>query len=114
MDEVTENNQTRLTFLDLDLARQLFGEHNSNLKRIADTIDVSIHARGNSILIQGDTVKRSLAQNILKQLYSLLKDKFPVYPNDVDYAIRILSGDDRIKLKDIFLDTVYITSKKRM
>ena len=103
MDEVTENNQTRLTFLDIDLARQLFGEHNSNLKRIADAIDVSIHARGNSILIQGDTVARSLAKNVLKQLYGLLKDKYPVYPNDVDYAIRILSGDDRIKIKDIFL-----------
>ncbi|MBW1726199.1 MAG: PhoH family protein [Deltaproteobacteria bacterium] len=113
MDEITENNQIRLTFLDLDLARQLFGEHNSNLKRIADTIDVSIHARGNTVFIQGDTVTRSLAKNILKQLYGLLKDKYPIYPNDIDYAVRILSGDDRINLKDIFLNTVYITSKKR-
>ena len=113
MDEITENNQIRLTFLDLDLARQLFGEHNSNLKRIADTIDVSIHARGNTVFIQGDIVTRSLAKNILKQLYGLLKDKYPIYPNDIDYAVRILSGDDRIKLKDIFLNTVYITSKKR-
>jgi len=113
MDEITENNQIRLTFLDIDLARQLFGEHNINLKRIADTIDVSIHARGNTVFIQGDTVARSLAKNILKQLYGLLKDKYPIYPNDIDYAVRILSGDDRIKLKDIFLDTVYITSKNR-
>jgi len=112
MDEVTENNQTRLTFSDIDLARQLFGEHNSNLKRIADTIDVSIHARGNTIFIQGDSVTESLAKNILKQLYGLLKEKYPIYPNDIDYAIRILSENDRIKLKDIFLDTVYITSKK--
>jgi phosphate starvation-inducible protein PhoH and related proteins len=113
MDEVTENNQTRLTFSDIDLAKHLFGEHNSNLKRIADEIDVSIHARGNTILVQGDTVKRSLAENILKQLYGLLKDKYPVYPKDVDYAIRILSGDDRINLKEIFLDTVFMASKKR-
>ena len=112
MDEVTENNQTRLTFSDIDLARQLFGEHNGNLKRIADTIDISIHARGNTIFIQGDSVTESLAKNILKQLYGLLKEKYPIYPNDIDYAIRILSENDRIKLKDIFLDTVYITSKK--
>jgi len=122
MDEVTENNQTRLTFSDIDLARQLFGEHNSYLKRIADAIDVSIHARGNTIFIQGDSVteslaknilkQESLAKNILKQLYGLLKEKYPIYPNDIDYAIRILSENDRIKLKDIFLDTVYITSKK--
>ena len=113
MDEVTENNKTRLTFSDIDLARQLFGEHNKNLQRIADAIDVSINARGNIVFIQGDSIAASLAKNILKQLYGLLKDGYPIYPNDIDYAVRILSGDDRIKLKDIFLDTVYITSKKR-
>lgn len=113
MDEVTENNKTRLTFSDIDLARQLFGEHNKNLQRIADAIDVSISARGNIVFIQGDSIAASLAKNILKQLYGLLKDRYPIYPNDIDYAVRILSGDDRIKLKDIFLDTVYITSKKR-
>ncbi len=113
MDEVTENNKTRLTFSDIDLARQLFGEHNKNLQRIADAIDVSINARGNIVFIQGDSIAASLAKNILKQLYGLLKDRYPIYPNDIDYAVRILSGDDRIKLKDIFLDTVYITSKKR-
>ena len=113
MDEVTENNKTRLTFSDIDLARQLFGEHNKNLQRIADAIDVSINARGNIVFIQGDSIAASLAKNILKQLYGLLKDGYPIYPNDIDYAVRILSADDRIKLKDIFLDTVYITSKKR-
>jgi phosphate starvation-inducible PhoH-like protein len=113
MDEVTENNKTKLTFSDIDLARQLFGEHNKNLQRIADAIDVSINARGNIVFIQGDSIAASLAKNILKQLYDLLKDRYPIYPNDIDYAVRILSGDDRIKLKDIFLDTVYITSKKR-
>ena len=113
MDEFTENDKTRLTFSDIDLARQLFGEHNGNLQRIADAIDVSINARGNIVFIQGDSIAASLAKNILKQLYGLLKDKYPIYPNDIDYAVSILSGDDRIKLKDIFLDTVYITSKKR-
>ena len=113
MDESTKNNQTKLTFSDVDQARQLFGEYNSNLKRIADAIDVSIHARGNTVFIQGDSIAASLAKNILKQLYGLLEENYPIYPNDVDYAVRILSGDDRIKIKDIFLDTVYITSKKR-
>ena len=33
--------------------------------------------------------------------------------SDVDYAIRILSGDSRAKLQDIFLDTIYISAHKR-
>jgi len=113
MDVISENNKTRLIFSDINLASQLFGEYNSNLKRIAELTDVSIHARGNTIFIQGDSIAENLAKKILKQLYGLLKDGYPIYPNDVEYAVRILSEDDRIKLKDIFLDTVYITSKKR-
>jgi phosphate starvation-inducible PhoH-like protein len=102
MDVISENNKTRLIFSDINLASQLFGEYNSNLKRIAELTDVSIHASA-----------ENLAKKILKQLYGLLKDGYPIYPNDVEYAVRILSSDDRIKLKDIFLDTVYITSQKR-
>ena len=113
MDVISENNKTRLIFSDINLASQLFGEYNKNLKRIAELTDVSIHARGNTIFIQGDSIAENLAKKILKQLYDLLKDGYPIYPNDVEYAVRILSEDDRIKLKDIFLDTVYITSKKR-
>jgi phosphate starvation-inducible PhoH-like protein len=113
MGKISENNQSKLTFSDIELARQLFGEFNSNLQRIADALDVSINARGNTVFIQGDSIASSLAKNILNQLYGLLENSFPIYPNDVDYAVRILSEDDRIKLKDIFLDTVYVTSKKR-
>ncbi len=38
---------------------------------------------------------------------------YPVYASDVDYAIRILSGDNRARLQDIFLDTIYISAHKR-
>jgi phosphate starvation-inducible protein PhoH and related proteins len=113
MDVISENNKIRLVFSDTNLASQLFGEYNGNLKRIAELTDVSIHARGNTIFIQGDRIAASLAKKILKQLYDLLKDGYPIYQNDVDYAVRILSGDDRVNLKDIFLDTVYVTAKKR-
>ena len=101
MDVISENNKTRLIFSDINLASQLFGEYNKNLKRIAELTDVSIHARGNTIFIEGDSIAENLVKKILNQLYGLLKDGYPIYPNDVEYAVRILSEDDRIKLKDI-------------
>jgi len=113
LDETGDKHQVQQTFPDNNLARQLFGEHNSHLKRIADAVDLEIHARGNTVMIQGDPIDISLAQNILDQLYDLLKGKYPVYTKDIDYAIRVLSQDHRVNLKDLFLDTVYITSKKR-
>ena len=113
MDKLSENIQTKSTFSDIHLAKQLFGEYNTHLQLIADAVGVSIHARGNTVSITGDSIPSNLAKNILKQLYGLLKDSFPIYPTDVEHAVRILSEDDRTNLKDIFLDTVYITSKKR-
>lgn len=113
MNDNLNSKQIKLTFPDLDLSRQLFGEHNRNLQKIATAIGIRINTRGNSVYIDGDEIEARLAQNILEQLYGLLKENYPIYPNDVDYAIRVLSEDDRIRLKDIFLDTVYITAKKR-
>ena len=112
MEKHSDDKQTKLAFSDINLVKQLFGERNNNLKKIADATGVTISARGNTVFIHGDRVANKLAQNILKQLYSLLKNKYPVYPNDIDYAVRVLSEDDSIDLKSIFLDTVYITSKK--
>ncbi|MBU0995780.1 MAG: PhoH family protein [Proteobacteria bacterium] len=109
----TQHNRSELTFPDFDLARQLFGEHNSNLKRIGQAIDATINARGNTVLIEADVVTLGLAENILNQLYHILKEKFSLYPNDIDFAVRALKSDDRVKLKDIFLDTIFVTSKKR-
>ncbi len=107
-----DNNLTKLIFSDINLAKQLFGEHNSSLQRVADAVGVKIHARGNTAFIEGEIVASNLAQNVLKQLYGLIKENYPVYPNDIDYAVKLLSNHDHVKLKDIFLDTVYITTKK--
>ena len=112
MTNTSDNNQTELNFSNIDLTRQLFGEHNSNLQRIAEATDVTINARGGKVFIQGESFATDLAENVLNQLYHLLKEGYPVHVNDIDYAVRVLSGNDRANLKDIFLDTVYVTSKK--
>ena len=101
-----------LAFPDNEAARHLFGEHNSNLQRIATALDLHIHTRGGQVVIEGEPIIARLAENILKQLYELLESGYPIYPKDVDYAVRVLSENDRVRLKDIFLDTVFITAKK--
>ena len=111
-DREDEGRTLKLEMPDIGLALQLFGERNLNLKKIADALDIRVNARGSTVFIKGEELSSRLAQNILKQLYGLLEDKYPVHPNDVDYAINILSSDDRVSLKDIFQDTVYIKSKK--
>ena len=67
-----------------------------------------------TLLITGDQVERELAARVLKELYGLLENDYPIYASDVDYAVRILSRDRSAKLRDIFLDAIYITAHKRV
>ncbi len=105
--------KAKLTFADIELAKMLFGEHNAHLKRISKLLDVRINARGTTVHLSGDEVAVNLSCNTLEQLYGLIKEKFPVYLNDIDYAVRALSDDHKADLKNIFMDAVYVTSKKR-
>jgi phosphate starvation-inducible PhoH-like protein len=108
-----EERNTRIDFPDPHHFRDLLGQHDEHLKIIQRSLGVTLHARGSSIEVEGDPVDAELAAKLLKQLYGLLEKNYPVYGSDVDYAVRILSGDRRASLQDIFLDTIYISSHKR-
>ena len=105
---------THLEFNDPRLFRDLLGQHDEHIKIIQRCLGVKIHIRGSAIEIEGDPLEVELSTRVIKQLYGLLEKGYPVYSSDVDYAIRILSGDGRANLQDIFLDTIYISSHKHV
>jgi phosphate starvation-inducible PhoH-like protein len=109
-----EQQSEKVVFDDLQLANALFGAHNENLKRIAKTVGVKINAKGNALTIQGENIDIQLSRRVLNDLYHLLQKGYPLYPNDIDYALRILSDDWSVNLEEIFLDAVYISSKRKM
>ena len=91
----------------------LCGEHNTHLQLLEKKIGLSVNVRGNTINLQGGDWEIELAEKVLLQLYELIKNEYPIYVNDVDYALRILSSDISADLKKIFLDKVYISSHKK-
>jgi phosphate starvation-inducible PhoH-like protein len=111
--ENVDNSVVRISFDDDMLTRTLFGAHNKHLLLIEQAVGTKIHTRGTDIEIKGDQVAIGLTQKILDELYGLLIEGYPLYPTDIELAVRILSANDKANLKDIFLDTVYIASKKR-
>ena len=104
----------KITFTDNNLLRNLLGEHDRNIKLIEKFEPVKLTVHGNLLTITGDQLAADLIQNLIVQLYSLLEKGYPIYPADIDYAHRILSSDSSIDLEKIFLDTVFISSKKRI
>jgi phosphate starvation-inducible PhoH-like protein len=98
---------------DPTLLRSLLGEHDEHLKIVADATGADLVVRGSGIDARGDGVSAELAARVLRQLVELLMSNYPLYPSDVEYATRILSADRTAKLRDIFLDTIYISAHKR-
>ncbi len=103
----------RVHFEDTSAVKLLFGENDENLKLIEKYLDVRIHARGNALTITGDPIQKDLTERLLGELYEILRKGHPIYPSDILAAVRILSGNHAVKLQDILLDTIYISSKRR-
>ena len=104
----------KVVFDDLQTANALFGAHSENLRRIAKQVGVKINAKGNALTIQGDELEVHLSTRVLNDLYGLLKKGYPLYPSDIDYAIRMISDDRTVNLEDIFLDAIYISARKKV
>ena len=103
-----------ISFADNNLIRTLLGEYDKNIKLIEKLEPVKIVVRGNSVSVTGEHIPAELVENLIIQLYALLDKGYPIYPADIDYAHRILSSNSSINLERIFLDTVFISSKKRL
>jgi phosphate starvation-inducible protein PhoH and related proteins len=102
-----------LQFGNASLFRELLGQHDEHVKVLEKHLGVRIDVGQDLLTVSGDAVAAELGSRVLTQLYGLLEQGYPIYPSDVDYALRILSSDRNARLRDIFLDTVFISAHKR-
>jgi phosphate starvation-inducible PhoH-like protein len=108
------NGITReLNFEDNGVLKQLYGEHNENLKEIENLFKVRIYSRGGKLSLMGETEEVDSAQRFLNQIYRLISKGYSLDPGDIELAAGIVN-DDKIPLEDIFLDTVCISTRKRV
>ncbi len=93
----------------------LVGEREAHLRELAHVVrDISVSCRGNVVLVRGDPVGVALAVAVVEQLYELVEEGYPLFRADIDHAVRILRANRRARLKDIFLDAVYIAADRRV
>jgi phosphate starvation-inducible PhoH-like protein len=105
---------TELQFSNAAHFRELLGQHDEHIRLVERETGVRIDVGEQRLTFHGDAVETELARRVLGQLYNLLEQGYPIYASDVDYAVRILSGDRGANLRDIFLDTVFIAANKRI
>lgn len=113
-----ENKQTVITenvvLANNEVLRNLCGELDKNIKLIEKIAKVRLEVRGSTISVSGDRSSVLHIRNLLSQLNEISRKGYPLFPSDIEYAHRILSEDTTADLERIFLDTVFISSKKRI
>jgi phosphate starvation-inducible PhoH-like protein len=97
-----------------DVLRNLCGEQDNNIKLIEKFATVRLEVRGNTVSISGDRISVLHIRNLLSQLNEICRKGYLLFPSDIEYAHRMLSEDAAADLERIFLDTVFISSKKRI
>ncbi|MDG2305921.1 MAG: PhoH family protein [Candidatus Binatia bacterium] len=98
---------------DAALLPTLLGNHDEHIKIIAAETGADLVSHPSGIEVRGDDVQVELAARVVRQLVELLQQGYPLFPSDVEYAVRILSGDRNARLREIFLDTIFISAQKR-
>jgi phosphate starvation-inducible PhoH-like protein len=109
----TPNTTAQLTLADNALAQALFGEQGQNLRLIGRLLGVKLANRGNQVTMEGPGDQVKLASRVVEELYQLLETGYALAPQDVQHAVKILQGQEETAIKEIFLDTVYISAMKR-
>ncbi|HKL75864.1 MAG TPA: PhoH family protein [Halanaerobiales bacterium] len=93
------------------IARNLFGKKDKNLKVIEKELNVNMIARGNTIKITGDNKAVEDSSEIIEELLSITNKDKELTEREVNYAIELLQKDSSINLEDIFSEVLQMNFK---
>ena len=108
-----ERPPLRVSFDNIGAFQALVGEFSKNIKHLEKALRLSISVKGNTIAIYGESPNSDIAEQLLKQLYPLVRDGYPIHPADLDQGVRLLLRNREAKLKDILRETIFTSPGKR-
>ncbi len=114
-DTLKELNEitSEIIFEDNGAIMELYGEHNENLKEIENIFGVSINSRSGKIIIKGAKNEVEASTKFLNEIYNIITKGYKLELGDIEPAARLVI-EDKVSLEEIFLDTVCISTRKRI
>ena len=96
---------------DYQIARNLFGKKDKNLKIIEDELDIKVVARGNKIKMKGPGENVDNAGQVIEELLSITNKEKTLSQREVNYAVELLQKDSSINLENIFNEVLQMNFK---
>ncbi len=101
-----------LTVSDANVMQLLSGETDKNLRTIEKNLDIEIKHQAGELSISGQDADVDLAVDLLSQFKSLLEKGEHIFPGDMERALRMLSGNRKLRLEELFRDQLKIAGRK--
>jgi len=108
-----EKIEARIYIDDFEDVRNLFGNHDENIKLIEENSGVSIVTRGSEIVIIGDREKVKKTENLINNLMKIAKKGHVLTEQQVRYTMALADGGDSGRVVDLVDDNVCITARGR-
>jgi phosphate starvation-inducible PhoH-like protein len=97
---------------DPGVVQTLGGEFDNNFKIVERELGIKIARSHDGIILSGVDAEVDLARDLLEQLQALLLRGETIFPGDIERAIRMLSGNRKLRLEELFRDQVKIAGRK--
>lgn len=108
-----EEGFVKLSFDDTNVARNLFGPRDENIKYLRKYFNVKTSVRGNHLTIMGDKKEVENTNKVIGELQGIIKKGFIINPADIDHAVRYVAHT-RNTVEDLYKDQVYIFPSKKL
>ena len=101
-----DSTQRSITFADNHCAAALYGDRERHLRLVSAQLGVKVHARGNTVRLEGSAQDVERAANVLEELYGLVERGQSLRPVDVREAVRMLEQDPETNLSEVTRDVL--------
>ena len=89
--------------------KNIFGQFDSNVKKIEKTLNVTIVDRGEGVKIIGEKHSVEKAYRVINQLIIIAKKQMTITDQNVDYTLSLVETDKEEQLNTLHSDLICIT-----
>jgi phosphate starvation-inducible PhoH-like protein len=107
-----EEKELTLFFADPNVMRTLLGDLDKHGKYVEKELDIKITHDSQTLRFFGVDSDVELAHDLFTQLKDLAEKGENIWETDVQRALRMLSGNRKLRLEDLFRDQVKIAGRK--
>ncbi len=101
--------EKEITVNDYNIARNLFGNKDQNLKVLENKLAVKIVARGEMLKIAGEEDNVNMTCKVIDELIQLAAKEKNINKREVSYISELLQKDSNLNLSDIYDEVVQVT-----